>query len=382
MLGIDSELDRSWWIAILSISGVGQQTFTKIRTKCQHHQLSLGEWWARADQVESQAGFFGLDKKTFHHLREFKTKFTVTSYPEYLQEKQIQVVLEPDAQYPELLSEAEEKPLILFVKGSTAHWNVAPLAVVGTRKMTGYGELVTRLLVADLVNNGLSIISGGMFGVDMQAHQTALEQDGKTVAVLGFGFDHWYPEFDKKRGQALLAQGATFVTEFPPFVPPIKGNFPSRNRIVAGMSLGVLVTEAGLESGSHITAIKAVEYNREVFAVPGPITNPYSEGTKWLVNQGATLVTSADDVLTELGYRAPASFKSLGKKTVTELAPPVLHFDEPLEANIYQLIKAQPASSEELWQKGAVPIEQLTAVLSQLEMKGFLKKYGDLWMVT
>jgi DNA processing protein len=372
--------ERQLWTLILSVSGIGKQTFSKILDLCQRHQLSLEEWWNR---VWRQETLLGLDALKSQHVRDFRKIFTPSSYAEYLQEKAIKVVLEPDPEFPALLKECDERPLVLFVKGDTSLWNVTPLAVVGTRKMTGYGQLVTQKLVTELVNSGVTIISGGMYGVDLCAHHTALEQQGRTVAVLGCGFDHWYPEAIKKQGEALLAQGATLVTEFPPFMPPIKGNFPSRNRIVAGMSVGVLVTEAGLESGSHITAGKALDYGREVFAVPGPITNPYSQGTKWLVNQGATLVTSADDILEELGYRLPLKPKFLGKKlplSESTLTQP-LHFDHPLEKKVYQEIEIQPLSSDDLIQRLDVPIDQLTATLSQLEIKGFLKRQGVWWML-
>ncbi len=367
--------DRVFKIAILSVSGIGKQTFGKISRFCSQHQISLSEWWS----LSRQAGKLpGLDVKQGHQLRQFQTSFSPDGFQIYLQERHSSVVLDTDQDYPELLTESEEGPAILFIKGEKPSWSITPLAVVGTRKMTGYGEMVTRTLVAQLIDNGVTIVSGGMYGVDMQAHVTALDQKGKTIAVLGFGFDHWYPDVDKERGAALLARGATLVSEFPPFMPPMAGNFPSRNRIVAGMSLGVLVTEAGLESGSHITAGKAVEYNREVFAVPGPITNPFSEGPKWLVNQGAHLVTSADDILEHLGYRASLKPTLLTPKTGRQARP---RFRTPLEKILYQELSQQSLSSEGLLAKCQVPIEQLTAVLSQMEINGFLHRDGDWWMV-
>lgn len=174
------------------------------------------------------------------------------------------------------------------------------IAVVGTRHVTDYGRKVTYSLARDLATAGFTIVSGFMYGVDAIAHGAAIDAGGKTIGVLGFGFDYMYPKSHASLAKRMLETGNTLVTEFEPEVPAMPQNFPRRNRIVSGLCLGVVVTEAAKNSGSMITARLAVEQGREVFAVPGPIDSLYSEGTKELINLGAKLVTNVSDIVDEL----------------------------------------------------------------------------------
>lgn len=366
--------ENQLWAAILSIPGIGKERFTLIQEWCQHRGVSLEEWWNQAEVI-TQRGW-GLNRGQKQRLGEFKRRFSVSGYAEWLDEKKIKVVSVLDKEYPFLLQECPQKPLLFFVKGSTTTWDQKPVAVVGTRKMTGYGETVTKTLVRQLARVGATIISGGMYGVDMVAHQTALAAGGSTVVVLGFGFDYWYPEMDRLKGEYLLERGATLITEFPPFIPPIPGNFPSRNRIVAGMSLGVVVTEAAKKSGSHITAELAAEFGRDVFAVPGPITNPYSVGTKNLINQGAILVSSAQDIFDELGWglsRVPHAKK--GESKGLSLC------ESEFEQQLYLELQAQSLNVDDLADRVSCDISQLVPTLTMLELRGVLKKQGNLWLI-
>lgn len=204
---------------------------------------------------------------------------------------------------PELLSEIPDPPAQLHIRGSWPDEKFPRIAVVGTRHVTSYGRKVTQRFTKDLVNAGFVIVSGFMYGVDAIAHETAIDCGGKTIAVLGYGLDApYYPRSHARLAEKILSHGSCIVSEFDSRTVAIPENFPRRNRIVSGLSLGVLVTQAGVKSGSLITARLAVEQGREVFAIPGPIDSPYSEGTKELINLGAKLVTSIRDIVDELQF--------------------------------------------------------------------------------
>ncbi len=204
---------------------------------------------------------------------------------------------------PELLSEIPDPPTQLHIRGSWPDEKFPRIAVVGTRHVTSYGRMVTQRFTKDLVNAGFVIVSGFMYGVDAIAHETAIDCGGKTIAVLGYGLEApYYPRSHARLAEKILSHGSCIVSEFDSRTVAIPENFPRRNRIVSGLSLGVLVTQAGVKSGSLITARLAVEQGREVFAIPGPIESPYSEGTKELINLGAKLVTSIRDIVDELQF--------------------------------------------------------------------------------
>lgn len=200
-----------------------------------------------------------------------------------------------------LLSQIPDPPTHLHIRGTLPDQTLPTIAVVGTRHITPYGRKVTRDLTSALVRVGFVIVSGFMYGVDAVAHETTIEAGGKTIAVLGYGLDApYYPASHARLADRILASGGCLVSEYAATEPARPENFPRRNRIVSGLSLGVLVTEAAKKSGSLITARLAGEQGREVFAVPGPIGSRYSEGTKELVNLGAKLVTRVEDILEDI----------------------------------------------------------------------------------
>lgn len=206
-----------------------------------------------------------------------------------------------DAEYPPLLRHCDDPPAFLYARGANVDWQDATvIAVVGARNMTAYGKMATETIAHGLAEFGAVIVSGLMYGVDITAHFAALQAHGQTVAVLGYGFDHCYPADQRPVLEEFLRLGGTLLTEYAPWVPPIAGQFPARNTIVAGMSEAVVVPEAAEGSGTMITTQYALDNGRTVFAVPGPIDNPYTAGTRHLLNEGATLVSSADDIIASL----------------------------------------------------------------------------------
>ncbi|MCG8710850.1 DNA-protecting protein DprA [Brenneria sp. 4F2] len=205
-----------------------------------------------------------------------------------------------DEKYPFLLGNISGYPLLLFVAGELSLLTSPQIAIVGSRNNSAYGEQWGQFFTQELAVNDLVITSGLAVGIDGIAHRAALDAGGKTIAVLGSGLAHIYPRRHQQLAVRILEQGGTLVSEFPLSTPPLPTHFPRRNRIISGLSLGVLVIEAAIRSGSLVTARCALEQGREVFALPGPIGNPMTEGTHWLIQQGAYLVTHPKDIVEQL----------------------------------------------------------------------------------
>ncbi len=219
-----------------------------------------------------------------------------------LEAENILIALPSDIHYPALLKEIPDSPYLIYLKGNLACLELPLVAIVGSRKITSYGLQVARSLARDLAKNGVCVVSGLAFGVDACAHLGALEVKGKTIAVLGNSLDDASiaPRSNFNLSQDILQGGGLLISEFPVKTSASIGTFPARNRIMAGMSMGTLVVEAAEKSGSLITANLAVDYNRDVFAVPGSIFSPQSTGTHSLIKKGAKLITCARDVMEEL----------------------------------------------------------------------------------
>lgn len=288
-----------------SVAGVGQQTLWKIKrglhtlqtkkTTENTPEQTWGQFWVLGRAFWKE---LGVSENKIESIEKRLNEQTIENYFFWLEKQKIRVFNAASAEYPPLLTQIENSPIILFAKGARLDWSTGPpVAVVGTRHITEYGKKVTEKITSELVLQGCQIVSGCMYGVDICAHRAALEWEGQTVGVLGYGFNHVYPKSYRKTFEEFLERGMTFVTPFSPEVQPTKGNFPARNAIVAGMSQAVVVTEAAEKSGTLITAGYAAEFGRPVFAVPGSIFSPYSQGVKQLINEGATLVSSGEEVL-------------------------------------------------------------------------------------
>lgn len=283
---------------LLSVPGIGQKTVSRVIRYLEESTIEWEQFW---DELRLHLEKIPLSENQTEQVFLYTKEHTLASFSEQLGKENIRVVTEACNEYPPLLKRHQLSVPVLFAKGAVAQWhNQTPIAVVGTRHQTPYGQAVTEQLVTELVLADCQIISGAMYGVDCTAHQAALAAGGRTVGILGYGFNYWYPRSFAKKYLEMLAAGMTFFSPFAPTVQPSAGNFPARNQIVAAVSAAVLVTEAGLKSGSHITASFAADLGIPVGAVPGPITNPYCEGTKELVREGAVLVTSAQDLLGEI----------------------------------------------------------------------------------
>ena len=246
------------------------------------------------------------------------------------------------------------------------------VAVVGSRRMTKYGQMATKMMVQGLTEAGYTIVSGFMYGIDTMAHKTCLENKGKTVAVLGSGLDCLTPAENDNLYTKVLESGGVMVSEFEPKQEAKLWTFPYRNRIVSGLSQAILVVEAGENSGSLVTARWAFQQKKKVFAVPGMITASLSKGTNWLIRNGAVLVTDANDILEELGGTRPLKEKRKGRIL------PVLSGEEK---EVVELLKREEMEADELAKKLNKSITQINILLSELCLKGLVEENNGRFMV-
>jgi DNA processing protein len=287
-----------------------------------------------------------------------------------------------DGVYPSLLREIYDPPIALYVKGAWSECLNQPcVAIVGSRKSSTYGQNAALMLARDLAQRGVTVVSGFARGIDAAAHRGAMEAGGRTIAVLGTGIDETYPRDHKKLGEEILERGGAMVSQFPLRTPPVSENFPYRNRIISGLSLGVVVVEAAENSGSLITARLAIEQNREVFAVPGNITSRNSFGTNYLIKgAGAKLVQQWQDIAAELPPQIAARLlpPPLGqKKKEKSLADQLAMVPQGLtgfEQSVFKLLSADdPAHIDALVDKSRLTISDLTAALLTLEMRDLVR---------
>lgn len=276
-----------------------------------------------------------------------------------------------DPRYPKLLKQIHKPPPFLYVQGNIENLQEPQIGIVGCRDMSPYGQTLAFRFAKELAAMGIAITSGLAFGIDAMAHQGALQAQGTTLAVLGTGLNEIYPKAHKQLSQDILAQGGTLVSEFPPHLGPRRENFPQRNRIISGLSLGILVIEAAQKSGSLITAKYALEQNRPVFAIPGPIQSPQSRGCHQLLREGAILVESIQDILQEL-YQ-PLSLWNAQQKPAHPLdnhgtmGTIMLDLSAELSFNT-------PKSFDELMQKTSKTAEALQGELLALELAAKIKR--------
>jgi DNA processing protein len=241
----------------------------------------------------------GLEEKVASEFLAWREKNPIEKITERLSKENITVVSINNPAYPALLKEINDPPFVLFTRGKLPNQNLPTLGVVGSRKFTDYGKFTCQEIVAPLVNNRIVIVSGLALGIDAIAHQTTLDNNGITIAVLGGGVDKKTiaPASHAKLAEQIIASGGAIISEYPPEFTPTIYSFPARNRIIAGLSLGTLVIEAADKSGALITAKCALDYNRDVFAVPHAINSPTGIGPNNLIKMGAKVVTKAEDIL-------------------------------------------------------------------------------------
>ncbi len=279
-----------------------------------------------------------------------------------------------EPEYPQTLLQIYDPPVLLYVRGDVQVLNLPSLSIVGTRRPTLYGTQMAQRLGRELAARGLVIVSGLARGIDAIGHQGALDANGRAIGVLGTGIDVCYPKENKKLYEKVLERGA-IITEFPLRTHPAPENFPVRNRIVAGMPLGVVVIEGAQYSGSLITARLAMEFGREVFGVPGNVTQPVSFAPNQLIKQGAKLVTNADDVIEELPTPVRAALVQAEQPEAEQrnlLAAASLNGSEK---KLYELLNAdEPKPIDDIVEHSGLNSSEVLATLFNLEMKGIIRQ--------
>ncbi len=312
-------------------------------------------------------GRAGLEENLAQEFVEFRSTLDVETEWEAIGKEKINVITIDDPPYPRRLKEIYDPPYLLYVRG-TLPTNEFALGVVGARKMSAYGEHLAELLIPPLARSGLTIVSGLALGVDAKAHEITVREGGATVAVLGSGLaaSHIYPSSNRSLAEKIIASGGAVISEFPLHMPPLQHHFPYRNRIISGMTLGVLVLEAALESGSLITARHALEQNREVFTVPGDITRETSLGSNGLLRMGAHPVERAEDILEALNLH----------ELTTTLSARTIIPDSPEEEKLLVILAREPIHIDELIRGSGLDSNVVSSTLTLMEIKGTVRHMG------
>lgn len=356
-----NDIDVKAWIKLNMIKGIGPLRFATLLKHFGSPQEILSSKASSLSQVK------GIGDQIAHRIIEEKDKVEVDVELEKIKKEGVSILTLDDKEYPANLKIIYDPPPVLYVKGKIEPDDRLGIAIVGSRSATTYGKTTASKLAGELVQLGFTIVSGLAHGIDTAAHRGAIEAKGRTIAVLGCGIDVIYPPENKKLFDEIREQGA-IITEFPFGTPPEKFNFPQRNRLISGLSLGTVVVEAPLRSGALITAYCALEQNREVFAVPGPVESRLSKGTHHLIKQGAKLTESAQDIIEELELFTEALKK----------IPPLKNNKitlSPDEDKIYQVISStNPQHIDIISSLSKMNAAQVAAVLIQLEIKGLIKQ--------
>jgi DNA processing protein len=349
------------WIALKMVTGVGDVLFRNLISKFQSpksvFEVELGE----LQRVE------GIGEKTIQAIRNFSEWDEAEKEVSRIEKLGFKLILLTDSNYPKNLFAIYNPPPFIYLKGDIIKEDDIAIAIVGTRVPDRYGRFVTEELAGELAARGISVVSGMARGIDSIAHDGALKRGGRTIAVLGSGLDVIYPQENKRLYERISNQGAV-ISELPIGTTPDSVNFPKRNRIISGLSLGVAVVQASDKSGSLITASFALEQNREVFAVPGNIGSRLSRGTNRLIKQGAKLVESVDDILSEI-----EAFRNLGQKRhLDESFSSLLSELTPDERAVYSMLKERPLHIDEIIKLTGIDSARALSILLSLELSGII----------
>ncbi len=361
--------DLPAWLALRAVKGLGAGTVSRL---VRHFGSPRN---VQVASVSDLAEHSGVSVSLAERIKRSPDKLVASAIEQEVRavEKGVFTVLSIlDAEYPNRLKTISDPPPLLYVTGKLDERDQQAVAIVGARKASSAGCAFTQGLCRNLASLGVTVVSGLARGIDKHAHQGALEGMGRTIAVLGCGIDQTYPREHQLLRSRIEEQGAV-LTEFPPGAAPHAHHFPQRNRLISGMSLGVVVTEAAENSGSLITAKFALDQNREVFAVPGAVTNKLSRGPHQLIKQGAKLVEDVKDILEELLPQlreVPSeSWKESGRLT----APQHLELGVDEEA-LYNLVSLEPISLDELLSQSNMTPSAVMGHLLTLEMKGVIRQ--------
>jgi DNA processing protein len=358
-----------YWIALKSIPGVGNITFLSLIDKFG----SISDIFTAPLSVLRVIP--GISQNTATAIACFKNWDKVKEELELLDKNKINVVTCQDKLYPANLLNIYDRPPLIYVRGNLKNEDIN-IAIVGSRMASTYGKYTTEKISRELALKGLTIVSGMARGIDSTAHRGAITAYGRTIAVLGSGLDVIYPPENKKLFDDIIQNGAV-ISEFPPGTPPLSANFPTRNRIISGMSYGVVIVEAGEKSGSLITARLALEQGREVFAVPGSIDSAGSRGTNKLIKQGAILIENIDDILEEIMPQieftsALKISKAAGSEIIEEKSHEIL---DEVDQKIFDFVSQGRIHIDDLISSTGLPSAGILSALTKMELRGIVEQH-------
>lgn len=351
----------AYWIGFNRVPGVGP---IRLRALLEFFDDDLEAAW-QAQAIDFAK--IGLDKRTIQSILKHRPKISLEHELELLEQHQVQALTWHDPAYPKLLHEIDFPPPLLYVRGELLPDDDWAVAIVGTRKMSRYGRRAAEYLAQGLAEAGLTIVSGLALGVDGVAHRTVLQCGGRTIAVLGNGVERPYPASNRKMAEAIVAEGrGALISDYPIGTPPSAKNFPPRNRIISGLSLGTIIIEAGTRSGALITARHAREQNRELFAVPGDIFSPVSKGPNKLIMDGVTPAISVEAVLQSLDMQMIEP-----QKVVRQVIAAT-----PQEEQVLNVLTSEPLHIDEIGQRCELTTAEISSTLALMELKGFVRQAG------
>jgi DNA processing protein len=352
--------NNKFWVGFNLVKGIGA---TRMRALLQTFGSAENAWNASAAALECS----GLSSRLVESFSMIRSSDLLDRTWNEIIRKEIQVLTWDDPDYPRRLKEIDQPPPVLYVRGQLLEVDQWAIAIVGTRRATAYGRQVSEEIARQLAQNGISVVSGLARGIDSIAHGAALKNRGRTLAVLGNGVDLIYPPEHRKLAEDILQHGA-LISDYPPGTAPESANFPPRNRIISGLSLAVIVVEAGEKSGALITAAFAADQGREVFAVPGYLYSPQSKGTNGLIHEGAYIFKDVKDVLEILNLTQVNQYQS------ARTALPA----DATETQLYSMLGREALHIDEIRDQTNLPIEQVTSTLALMELKGLVRQVGSM----
>lgn len=351
---------KAFWIAFNQVPGIGPARLAALIDVCG----SVEAAWKAPIQRLKEAG---LDRRSLESLLSMRRSLDLDTVWQRVEQSGARVYTWDDDDYPENLRQIPLSPPVVFAQGELVAEDRLAVALVGTRQASAYGREVARGLASELAHNGVTVVSGLALGIDATAHEAALEAGGRTIAVLGSGVDQIYPAKNRKMALAMIQQGA-LISEYPLGTRPEASNFPPRNRIISGLSLAIVVIEAGQRSGALITAKFAAEQGRDVFAVPGSILQPSSAGCNALIQDGALPLLSINDLLEQL-HLERAAVQREARQTIAA---------DPTERLLLAHLSSEPVHLDEIVRLSAMPAAQVSSLLAMMELKGLVRQSGSM----
>ena len=358
-----AETDLARWVALSRVQGLGCVSFKKLAGHFGDPTEALSASTAALAEIQ------GLDQSVIDGLRNFSAWDEAEKEIIRAEKAAVKIVPFTDSSYPARLRMISDPPSLLYLKGEIRRDDEKAVAVVGSRSTSDYGRRVARDLCRGLASLGFTVVSGMARGIDGTAHETSLNAGGRTIAVLGSGVDRVYPAEHDKLYRRISENGAV-ISEFPMGTRPLAFNFPARNRLISGLSLGVVVVEATEKSGSLITAALALEQGREVFAVPGEVGASRSRGAHRLIRQGAKLVETVDDIVEEI---APQLLVRSGKTLSAPRRTLPQNLGDEFQ-RIFGLFQERPLQIDEVIESSRCSPSRVSEILLELELQGYIKQ--------